>query len=137
MIIQKPIDIEQQFRLPEKELTTPNSERDMRDFLSFFINASVPNSNETYQAKGRVFPIYRPLQKSLLGMQSVGIFSKLGGITISPNNEHTDESLLVKPVLSEREYINIALLPIVDSYVKLGITEDVNIEQPNQTDEND
>jgi hypothetical protein len=123
MVIKTNTNPTNQFRLPEKLLDSESSERTMRDFLAFFINASVPNSIETAEAKGRVFPIYKPLQKSLLGFKSANIFKNLGGISFSGES---DDKFLVKPSLSEREYIEEALLPIVNEYVNLHNTIEGN-----------
>lgn len=130
-IIDLNVNENNQFRLPSKYLEEKSSERDMRDFLSFFINASVLVSNETEEAKGRIFPIYKPLQKSILGLQSVNIFKNLGGVSFKTSDP--DNKFLVKPSLSEKEFIEKALLPIVDGYIKLNISAN----SENTTDEND
>lgn len=116
------IDTEKQFRIPENLLSSFNSERDFRDFLSFFINASVPLSDETLQAKARVFPIYKPLQTSLLGITTIDVFNKLGGINFKEPVNAKDKpikKLLIDPLFTEREYIIKALLPIIDTYARI------------------
>lgn len=125
------IDTEKQFRIPENLLSSFNSERDFRDFLSFFINASVPLSDETSQVKDRMLPIYKPLQESLLRCISMDVFKNLGGINFKEPVNTEDKpikELLINPLFTEREYIISALLPMVDTCAKFHNMIDTEID---------